>query len=262
MGGRAGDSGTGGGDGGEPRPAGFPACRRCPYRVLDRPLVCVDCLTSVTGRQVGPSRPGCPVCEQTVGGDGWCVNDWCGRADRWFSLVWSITPRSGAMRQAISRYKYRGEVDWAEVFGRLVVGFLDDRMPWFDEYDLLLGMPGYTGPGARRPWDHVGRITSVANRLAGPRWPFLAPVIEKTSETPPMAGRSLAGRRAVAEGPLRRALRVVAPEHVGGARILVVDDVFTEGSTMREVARALLLAGAEEVAGLVLARQPWTPSSG
>jgi predicted amidophosphoribosyltransferase len=39
----------------------------------------------------------------------------------------------------------------------------------------------------------------------------------------------------------------------------VFDDVFTEGSTLREVARALLMAGAEEVAGVVLARQPWTP---
>ena len=33
--------------------------------------------------------------------------------------------------------------------------------------------------------------------------------------------------------------------------------MFTEGSTLREVARALLQAGADEVAGLTLARQPW-----
>jgi predicted amidophosphoribosyltransferase len=131
-------------------------------------------------------------------------------------------------------------------------------MPWFDEYDFLLGMPAYVGPGARRGWEHVGRITSVAAHLAGPRWPFVAGVIDKVSETPPMTGRNLAGRRAIAEGPLRRSLRVRAPAEVAGGRILVVDDVFTEGSTLREVARALVLAGAEEVAGIALARQPWT----
>ena len=38
---------------------------------------------------------------------------------------------------------------------------------------------------------------------------------------------------------------------------MVIDDVFTEGSTLREVTRALILAGADEVAGLTLARQPW-----
>jgi predicted amidophosphoribosyltransferase len=161
------------------------------------------------------------------------------------------------LRWAIDRYKYGGQADWADVFGRLLLGFLDDHMPWFDEYDLLTAMPAYTGPGARRRWDHVGRITAVAERLAGPRWPFSATVVEKFTETAQMTGRNLAQRRAIAEGSLRRALRVGLPGQVAGARILVVDDVFTEGSTMREVARALVRAGAEEVAGIALARQPW-----
>jgi competence protein ComFC len=56
---------------------------------------------------------------------------------------------------------------------------------------------------------------------------------------------------------LRQSLRVPDPGAVAGCRILVIDDVFTEGSTLREVARALLLSGAHEVAGLALARQPW-----
>jgi predicted amidophosphoribosyltransferase len=38
--------------------------------------------------------------------------------------------------------------------------------------------------------------------------------------------------------------------------------VFTEGSTMREVARALVQAGADEVSGLTLARQPWQRGPG
>jgi predicted amidophosphoribosyltransferase len=48
---------------------------------------------------------------------------------------------------------------------------------------------------------------------------------------------------------------------VAGARILVLDDVLTEGSTLREVARALRHAGAREVAGLVLARPAWRDRS-
>jgi hypothetical protein len=45
-------------------------------------------------------------------------------------------------------------------------------MPWFDEFDLLLPMPAYTGRAARRRWDPVGEVTAVAARLAGPRWEF------------------------------------------------------------------------------------------
>jgi len=105
----------------------------------------------------------------------------------------------------------------------------------------------------------VGEIVAVAARLAGPRWDFMPDVVVKDRETPALAGLCRSARRACAEGPLRRALRVRAPDAVVGRRLLVVDDVFTEGSTLREVARALVLAGADEVAGLTLARQPWQP---
>jgi predicted amidophosphoribosyltransferase len=37
----------------------------------------------------------------------------------------------------------------------------------------------------------------------------------------------------------------------------VIDDVFTEWFTIREVTREFTLAGAIEVSEVVLARQPW-----
>jgi predicted amidophosphoribosyltransferase len=173
-------------------------------------------------------------------------------------MVWSVGPHSGALRDALFRYKYRAEREWADVFGRLLVGFLDDHMPWFDDYDLLVPVPAYVGPGARRRWDPLRRVLSVADGLAGRRWPIDFDAVEKTAETPAMAGLSLGRRRACAEGELRQALRIPEPGRVAGARLLVVDDVFTEGSTLREVARAMQRAGALEVAGLTLARQPWS----
>ena len=54
---------------------------------------------------------------------------------------------------------------------------------------------------------------------------------------------------------LRSLLRVPTPSRVEGKRVLVVDDAYSEGFTMREMARALLQAGAVEVAGLVLVRR-------
>ena len=77
-----------------------------------------------------------------------------------------------------------------------------------------------------------------------------------------MQGRTAAERQVIAAGPVRRALTVPAPERVAGARILAVDDVLTEGSTLREVALALRRAGAREVAGLVIARPRWPAEPG
>jgi len=57
---------------------------------------------------------------------------------------------------------------------------------------------------------------------------------------------------------LASALHVDDPGLIRGQRILVFDDVFTDGHTMFEVARALKWAGATEVCGVTLGRQPWT----
>ena len=199
------------------------------------------------------------MCDQDLGPRVACDNDWCGRADRWFSVVWCIGPHTGAWRQAILGYKYRDQTGWAPVLGRALLGYLDEHMPWFDDYDAVVPMPAYTGPAARRPWDQVGEVVGAAARLAGPSWDFCPGLIVKDRETPALAGLDRWQRRRHAEGSLRRALRVPEPAAVAGGRFLVVDDVFTEGSTLREVARALVRAGAEEVAGLTLARQPWRP---
>jgi ComF family protein len=53
---------------------------------------------------------------------------------------------------------------------------------------------------------------------------------------------------------LRSAFAVHRPDLVAGKKILVVDDVFTTGSTMAACARALVRAGAARVEGFTLAR--------
>lgn len=54
--------------------------------------------------------------------------------------------------------------------------------------------------------------------------------------------------------PLRQVVQVPHPSRVQSASILVFDDVFTDGLKTREVARALLAAGARDVSQVILAR--------
>ena len=237
-------------------PAGFPACARCPLLHTAEPATCLACCSRRVAVDRGRS---CPVCDQWVAAGERCGNEWCDRADRWFSAVWAVGVHAGAWRQVIAGYKYRGEAGWAPVLARILVGYLDDHMPWFDDFDLLIPMPAYTGAGASRPNDPTTDLVAAAARLAGPRWEFGFGLVVKLRPTPALAGRRRADRIDLAEGRLRPALRVTDGQAVAGRRLLVVDDVFTEGSTLREVARALVQAGADEVAGLVLARQPWQP---
>jgi predicted amidophosphoribosyltransferase len=204
-----------------------------------------------------PGPAGCPVCGQALPRIGRCPNRWCRRADRGFSVAFAVGVHAGALRHALLRYKYRREMWWADVFARLLLNHLRVHATWFEEFDLVVPVPGYTGPGARRNWDPVSAIAARLQQLAAPLWEIAAGAVVKQVETPAMQGRSWTDRQEIATGPLRRSLVVPAPRGVAGARILVLDDVMTEGGTLREVARTLRRAGAREVAGLVLARPVW-----
>ncbi len=213
-----------------------------------------------------PPGPPCPVCGQTVTGAApgsgevrRCPNRWCRRPDRGFSVAFSVGLHQGGLRWAITRYKYRGDRALAAVFAGAVASYLDGHRSWFEEFDLLTAVPTYLGPGARRSWDPVGTILSALAARLGDSWAVSSRAVTKVRETPGMAGRSWAERQDLARGPLRASLAVPDPELVAGRQVLVLDDVLTEGSTLREVARALRRAGASDVAGLVLARPPWAP---
>lgn len=202
----------------------------------------------------------CPVCGQRAGA-GRCSNQWCSRADRYFSVVFSVGVYAGALRRAILGYKFRGEFWRAPSFARLVAGYLDRYGGWFDEFDMIGCMPTYVGAGGRRSWDPVGLVLSELEALLGDSWMLVPNLVGKRFETTAMSGQGRLSRLAIAEGPLRRSLFVPDPTLVRQARILLFDDVFTEGSSLREVARVLLASGAVEVAGLALARPQWDPRS-
>ena len=53
---------------------------------------------------------------------------------------------------------------------------------------------------------------------------------------------------------IKNAFRVVHPEKIKGKRIVLIDDIFTTGSTMKECAKTLLKAGAQSVDALTVAK--------
>jgi predicted amidophosphoribosyltransferase len=188
---------------------------------------------------------------------GRCRNRWCRTPDRSFSVVFAVGPYQGALRSAIVRFKYRDELWWAPVFANLVEALLVREERWFEDFDVITAVPAYTGWGSRRARDPVGEVLGELHEQIGRIWEIRPDVLVKCRETPALQGRRNTERRRLAEGALRSSLRITDGSAVDGARVLVFDDVLTEGSTLNEVARALLSAGALEVAGLVLARTPW-----
>jgi predicted amidophosphoribosyltransferase len=185
-------------------------------------------------------------------------------------VAFSVGVYQGGLRQAIRRYKYRGDRHLAPAFAAMVARYLAAHPVWFEEFTVLTGVPSYTGPGARRSWDPVGGIlAALVDGLGrsgpgrfgadwfGAGWSVQPGLIVKTAETPGMTGLGWRDRQLVARGPLRRSL-CAATGSLRGAQVLLLDDVMTEGGTLNEVATVLRRAGASDVAALVLARPAWT----
>lgn len=247
-------------DGLSPSPLRFGQCGRCPYLQGGSSLICYSC-ASRTVEHVVANR--CEICDQRLPSDGSCHNPWCDyySDERYFVQNFSIAMMTRSLRSVIFRYKFDGKRGWAAILGRILAGYLDAHEDdWFVDFDLIVASPTYLGEGARNNWDHIAAILRVASGETLGEWPFDdldRPTIVKTHETPTMKNRTWAQRRRVAESELRDALSVEDAGRVAGKKILVFDDVFTDGTTLREIARALELAGAKSVSQVTLARQPW-----
>jgi predicted amidophosphoribosyltransferase len=195
----------------------------------------------------------CGVCRQPLV-DGACPNTVCRLPDREFSEILTVSEDADRMWDLVWRYKYGDERGLAEDLARRLLEYLDSNRARVERFDSIATCALYTGPRAHRLWDYLRLIVGAAERM-DPQWPFAPDLITKSGPTGRFLGSGVEERRRIAEGELRAALAVPDPELVAGKRVLVFDDVYSEGFSLREMARALRRAGAAEVAGLVLCRK-------
>ncbi len=80
-------------------------------------------------------------------------------------------------------------------------------------------------------------------------------LLKRTRRTPPQVGLDLKARRHNVRAAFDVNEKLWRSENLAGARILLIDDVFTTGATLNECARVLRKSGAGDVAALTVARQ-------
>jgi ComF family protein len=159
----------------------------------------------------------------------------------------------GGLRELIHLLKYNGVRPAANVLGRMLAEAMEDLQPHFAETEILLApVPLHARKLRQRGFNQSEMIARSALKLnsAGGRFHLRANLLERCRETRSQIGLSRHQRRE----NIRGAFKVTNPDEVNGRAVLVVDDVFTTGTTVSECARILRRAGASKVYVATVAR--------
>ena len=114
--------------------------------------------------------------------------------------------------------------------------------------DLVVPVPHHWWEQLRQPHLVPSHLAEALARSA--RTPVRLDILHKTRRTPKQALLAVTKRRANLKG----AFAVGGKVDLGGASVLLVDDILTTGSTAHECTKTLKLAGAAKVYVAVIAR--------
>jgi ComF family protein len=158
-----------------------------------------------------------------------------------------IGQRLGTLRRAIDEFKFQN----VKALARELAKLLDSVLPALPHRTVLVPIPTIAPHVRERGYDHIHLLTAQLATYRG--LPMEQLLTRATNSVQHYATRDQRIAQAAAtfrvEEGARRAIR-------DGITYLLIDDIFTTGSTVEYAARALKRAGATEVRVVVLARQP------
>ncbi|MEN8160365.1 MAG: phosphoribosyltransferase family protein [Myxococcota bacterium] len=213
----------------------------CALRDLMLPVCCASC-----GREIGDgaSRALCRSCEPSPATD-------LGPPPAAIAAWHAAIEHDGAGAEWVLRFKYpkrglSGLDPAAEAVAFALMTALAERVP-DARPDLVVPVPLHPRRLRERGFSPPALLARCAARAVGAR---TAPVLlARLRDTPSQTGLSRGARR-------RNVANAFAARRTAPARVWLVDDVVTTGSTLAAAARALREARAREVVAVCLAQRP------
>ncbi|SPP63312.1 ComF family protein [Nitrospira lenta] len=161
-----------------------------------------------------------------------------------YAKAWTLYPYLPPLQDAICLFKYRGKVSLAKPLGQLLINALPAAL----DADLVIPVPLHPTRLREREFNQSLLLADqVATHL------HLPLSFTNLVRSVPSEPQSTLSRKERMKN-LRRAFIIRRPELVAQKRILLIDDVFTTGTTVNECAKVLRKAGADAIFVLTLAR--------
>ena len=176
----------------------------------------------------------------------------CRRVDRPFERALAYGTYDEGLRELIHLLKYNGVRPASSVLGRMLADTVEALEPEFGQDTVLIvPVPLYKAKRRQRSFNQAELIARAAlKHLQNPRLQLATDVLQRVRETKSQIGLTAHQRRE----NMRGAFAVSSAGEVTGREVVVVDDVYTTGTTVSECARVLRRAGAARVWVATVAR--------
>jgi ComF family protein len=152
-----------------------------------------------------------------------------------------------ASRGPLLAFKHADRTDAAPTFARLMAHAAADLLP---DADLIVPVPLHRRRLLARRFNQSALLALALGRETG--IDAVPDLLVRTRHTPSQGGLSATARRRNVTGAF--AVRKGMADNVRGARMLLLDDVYTTGATVGACAAAARRAGAATIDVITLAR--------
>ncbi len=211
-----------------------------PLEPGNRVFLCSGCLAQV-------KRMRKPVCEKCGRPDCTGVCKECRKTHQYYSIARAAGIYDGVLRECIHKLKYGRELYLAKILVSLMVDTLKE-LPELAQGDLIIPVPLHRVRERERGFNQAYLLTKgISNVL---KIGVSSGNLGRVRETTPQIDLP----RSVRLSNVRGIFGVRDSSEFNGKKLLLIDDVFTTGSTVNECSKTLIEAGASKVSVLTAAR--------
>lgn len=206
-------------------------------------IFCPACVATC----IPPPPPLCQRCGASLANSTSC--QYCRYHPLGLSGLRSTGVYQGPLQAAIRALKYNGNTRLAQPLGHMLAsGYLAYGL----QADCVIPVPLHSERYKQRGYNHAQLLAEVL--AAQINRPLYTNIVIRQRDTPAQVGLNANERRQNVAGAFLLTPSLNIAQSLAGRHILLIDDVFTSGSTLAACAEPLFAARAASVWGLVVAR--------
>ena len=218
----------------------------CGKIINDDSALCVDCVKNINFI----TSPYCKKCgrplEHNVCEDLFCSDCLRNEKQSYFKLNRSAVIYDEFSKKIILDFKFASHIENKKLLANWL--YLAGTDIWQKNCDVIIPVPMHFTRFFRRRYNQSAIVAKELSKLCKIDVAF--DILKKEKYTKPQIACSQKQRLKNLKG----AFNVKYPDKIKGKRIVLIDDVYTTGSTLRECAKVLIKAGAKSVDTLTIAK--------